>query len=101
LHANPMYERALRRAGSATAKHFLWSQIIQRLLLPRLHFLSKGPSIEVAESSTRALRAPSRPRLVKDVTVVPALVGWRPDRLEHLNTSDEDPARLPVALAER
>ena len=101
LHANPMYERALRRAGSATAKHFLWSQIIQRLLLPRLHFLSKGPSIEVAESPTRALRAPSRARLVKDVTVVPALIEWLPDRLEHLNTSDEDPARLPVALAER
>jgi len=47
------------------------------------------------------LRAPSLPRLVKDLNVAPALIGWLPDRLEHLNTSDEDPARLPVALAER
>jgi glycosyltransferase involved in cell wall biosynthesis len=63
LHANPVRERALRRAGSATAKHFLWSQIIQRLLLPRLHFLVEAPSIEPAESFKRVLRARSRPRL--------------------------------------
>jgi glycosyltransferase involved in cell wall biosynthesis len=101
LHANPLRERALRRAGSATAKHFLWSQIIQRLLLPRLHFLSEDPSIEAAESVKQALQARSRPRLVKEVNMPPELVGWLTDRLEHLDTPDEDPARLPVALAKR
>jgi len=99
LQANPVRERALRRAGSATAKHFLWSQIIQRLLLPRLHFLTEGPSIDAAESSHRELRVRSRPRLVEEVNVAPELVGWLTDRLEHLNTPDEDPARLPTALA--
>jgi glycosyltransferase involved in cell wall biosynthesis len=36
LQANPLHERALRRAGRATAKHYAWSQIIHRLLVPRL-----------------------------------------------------------------
>jgi len=75
LQANPVRERALRRAGSATAKHFLWSQIIQRLLLPRLHFLSEDPSIEAFEPPLREVRARSRPRLVKDEILAPALVG--------------------------
>ena len=37
LHANPARERALRRAGRATAEHYSWPYIVQRLLLPRLH----------------------------------------------------------------
>jgi glycosyltransferase involved in cell wall biosynthesis len=101
LHANPMRERALRRAGSATAKHFLWSQIIQRLLLPRLHFLAEGASIEAGDSSRRQPPARARPHLAKDVYMAPELVGWLTDRLEHLDTSPEDPARLPIALAKR
>jgi glycosyltransferase involved in cell wall biosynthesis len=100
LQANPVRERALRRAGSATAKHFLWSQIIQRLLLPRLHFLSEDPSIEAFGPPLREVRARSRPRLVKDENLIPALVGWQPDSLEHLNPSEDHPSRLPVALVE-
>jgi hypothetical protein len=99
LQANPVRERALRRAGSATAKHFLWSQIIQRLLLPRLQFLTEGPSIEAAKSPHRELRVRSRPRLVEEVNLAPELVGWLTDRLEASNTPTEDPARLPIALA--
>jgi len=101
LHANPVRERALRRAGSATAKHFLWSQIIQRLLLPRLHFLSEGFSIEAAELFKRALRARSRPRLAKNATAAPEFVGWLTDHLEHLNTIDADLDRSPMAPAKR
>jgi glycosyltransferase involved in cell wall biosynthesis len=36
MRANPPLERAIRRAGCATAKHYIWPQIIQRILLPRL-----------------------------------------------------------------
>jgi glycosyltransferase involved in cell wall biosynthesis len=37
LHANPTQERALRRAGQATARRYAWAHIVQRILLPRLH----------------------------------------------------------------
>jgi glycosyltransferase involved in cell wall biosynthesis len=101
LHANPMRERALRRAGSATAKHYLWSKIIQRLLLPRIQFLAEGTSIATAESPKRTLRARPRPRLPKDMSMAPELVEWLADRLEHRHTSQEDHARSPMALAKR
>jgi len=95
LHANPTRERALRRAGSATAKHFLWSQIIQRLLLPRLQFLSKGSSIEAAASGKRAPRALSHRHLANDTKVAPQLAAWLSDRLEHLYPEDQDLAQVP------
>jgi glycosyltransferase involved in cell wall biosynthesis len=37
LRLNPLMERALRRAGKVTAQHYAWSQIMDRILLPRLH----------------------------------------------------------------
>jgi glycosyltransferase involved in cell wall biosynthesis len=40
LHANPEQERAVRRAGRATAKRYAWPQIVQQILLPRLRLLS-------------------------------------------------------------
>jgi len=39
LRANPREERALRRAGRATARRYAWPQIVKRLLLPRLQLL--------------------------------------------------------------
>jgi glycosyltransferase involved in cell wall biosynthesis len=40
LRAHPVKERALRRAGRATAKQYRWSEIIQRVLMPRVSCLS-------------------------------------------------------------
>ncbi|HUI27818.1 MAG TPA: glycosyltransferase [Candidatus Kryptonia bacterium] len=40
LHENPARERALRRAGQLTARHFSWSDITRRTLLPRLSLLA-------------------------------------------------------------
>jgi glycosyltransferase involved in cell wall biosynthesis len=37
LRANPLKDRALRRAGRATAEQYSWAHIVRRLLLPRLH----------------------------------------------------------------
>jgi hypothetical protein len=36
LRLNPTVERALRRAGRATAQHYTWSKIMHRILLPQL-----------------------------------------------------------------
>jgi glycosyltransferase involved in cell wall biosynthesis len=40
LRANPTLERAIRRAGRATAKRYAWSHIMPQLLLPRLRLLA-------------------------------------------------------------
>ena len=40
LHANPAQERALRRAGQATARCYAWPHIVQRILLPRLRHVA-------------------------------------------------------------
>jgi glycosyltransferase involved in cell wall biosynthesis len=42
LRANPAQERALRRAGRATAERYAWPHIVQRLLLPRLHQVAEA-----------------------------------------------------------
>ncbi|MGH8064712.1 MAG: glycosyltransferase family 4 protein [Candidatus Entotheonellia bacterium] len=101
LHANPRREQALRRAGSATAKHYMWSEIIQHLLLPRIHFLAKGTSIAAAESPRQAPRARPRPRLPGDVSMAPQFVGWIADGLEQLYPPREDLARARKALVKR
>jgi hypothetical protein len=36
LHANAAEERAVRHRGRLTAKHYTWSEIIQRNFAPRL-----------------------------------------------------------------
>jgi glycosyltransferase involved in cell wall biosynthesis len=36
LRANPVKDRALRRAGRVTAEHYSWPHIVRRLLLPRI-----------------------------------------------------------------
>ena len=36
LRTHPVKERALRRAGRATARQYRWSEIIHRVLMPRV-----------------------------------------------------------------
>jgi glycosyltransferase involved in cell wall biosynthesis len=40
LRVNSALEHALRRAGRATAQHYTWSQIMHRILLPRLRLVT-------------------------------------------------------------
>jgi glycosyltransferase involved in cell wall biosynthesis len=49
LRAHPALERAMRRAGRATAKQYTWCQIMQRYLLPRLRLLRRGTPLGIAE----------------------------------------------------
>ena len=39
LKANPAEARAIRRQGRATARHYAWPEVLQRLFLPRLDLL--------------------------------------------------------------
>ena len=41
LRANPARDRALRRAGRATAEQYSWPHIVRRLLLPRLQLMTE------------------------------------------------------------
>ena len=41
LRADPGRDRALRRAGRATAEQFSWANIVKRLLLPRVHSVTE------------------------------------------------------------
>jgi glycosyltransferase involved in cell wall biosynthesis len=44
LRANPTQERALRRAGRATAQQYRWSQLIRRVLVPRVQCAAGLPA---------------------------------------------------------
>jgi glycosyltransferase involved in cell wall biosynthesis len=39
LRAHPAQERAIRRAGRATARQYRWAEIVQRVLVPRVQGL--------------------------------------------------------------
>jgi glycosyltransferase involved in cell wall biosynthesis len=57
LCANPAQERALRRAGRATAERYAWPHIVGQLLLPRLYHVAKtsrSPGGNRAENCIRA-----------------------------------------------
>src|SRR6266511_1570985 len=90
LHADPLRERGLRRAGSATAKQYMWSEIIQHLLLPRIHFLAKRAAVAAPEASPRGSQARPRPRFLQDESMPPQLAEWMADRLKRRRTSRED-----------
>jgi glycosyltransferase involved in cell wall biosynthesis len=73
LRLNAPMERALRRAGRVTARHYTWPQILRRILLPRLHLMPPSPTEEeqpylpgyVAETAQRRVpRHLARPTVV-------------------------------------
>ena len=58
LRLNPIMERALRRAGRVTAQHYTWSQIMHRILLPRLHLMACSPKGTKTVTRERGKREP-------------------------------------------
>lgn len=50
LHLHPAQERAIRRAGRVTARHYLWPQILSAILLPRLRLLTSCSADEAPPS---------------------------------------------------
>jgi len=59
LRRNPERERAIRRAGQITARHYAWREVVQGVLLPRLD-LQRAPE----EPRRLALVRPRAPRPV-------------------------------------
>jgi glycosyltransferase involved in cell wall biosynthesis len=99
LRSNPLRERDLRQAGSATARHYRWSEIIQHLLLPRIQFLAKRATLAVPAPALRSGRARSHPRPGQNGSMAPQLVEWMADRLKRRRTSREDPSRPHASAA--
>jgi glycosyltransferase involved in cell wall biosynthesis len=48
VQSHPDEGSALRRAGRATAKHYAWREVVERVLLPRLN-LGRGSREESAD----------------------------------------------------
>jgi hypothetical protein len=97
LRAHPVKERALRRAGRATARQYRWSEIVQRVLVPRVHCLT-APIVPLATTraaphleETEEMRVPiddGKTALASD------LLGAIAERLEALKAPYEDIAKL-------
>jgi hypothetical protein len=58
LRASALRDRAMRRAARFTAKVYAWSQIVERLLLPRVDFLTAPDSTAVARRARSAAETP-------------------------------------------
>jgi glycosyltransferase involved in cell wall biosynthesis len=101
LHASPLRERGLRRAGSATAKYYMWSEIIQHLLLPRINFLANRATIAAPKPPPRAPQARPRPRRPQGGIRTPQLVGWMANGLKRGYPSYQDYTPTHVALVKR
>jgi ribosome-associated translation inhibitor RaiA len=99
LRANPSDERALRRAGRTTAQHYRWSQIMHRLLWPRLG-LAAGSASETSPSHQEK-RGRMRLHIEgRNTNIPPHLLGWIAERLEDLNAPHDDIVHARVTLIE-
>jgi glycosyltransferase involved in cell wall biosynthesis len=98
LRANPPLERAIRRAGCATAKRYIWPQIIQRILLPRLSLFASqanfptGGQLEGAQPSIPGAR-PRRP-MAREV------LKWMAQGTSTRTLGQDEPGLAHVTLAQ-
>jgi glycosyltransferase involved in cell wall biosynthesis/ribosome-associated translation inhibitor RaiA len=99
LRLNTNLERALRRAGRATAQHYTWSQIMRRIFLPRLRLIGG-----ISDETTKAEHCQEQKGRMcvyiegQHTNISPQLMGWIAERLEDLNTPDEDILQARVIL---
>jgi ribosome-associated translation inhibitor RaiA len=102
LRTNPALERAIRRAGSMTAKQYTWAHIIQRILVPRLQLTMPVAEPMGMASSKPQEKTPMHVRIEgKQLQIPPQLLGWIAERLEDLNSSHEDIDQAHVTLRKR
>ncbi|HSF31842.1 MAG TPA: glycosyltransferase [Candidatus Tectomicrobia bacterium] len=97
LRANPVLERAIRRAGCATAKHYVWPHIIQRILLPRLSLFAPQTNVLTGEPAqgTHTYISSLRQRrpLARDV------LKWIRQGADTLTRGQDEPGQAYVTLA--
>jgi glycosyltransferase involved in cell wall biosynthesis/ribosome-associated translation inhibitor RaiA len=99
LRVNPSLERALRRAGRATAQHYTWAQIMRRTLLPRLGLIAGcSPEMATAQHSRGKERRMNLHIEGQHTSITPQLLGWIAERMEDLNTPHDDILQARVML---
>jgi ribosome-associated translation inhibitor RaiA len=94
LRADPTWEQALRRAGRTTAQQYRWSEILRRVLWPRLAALSRLPEPSDREETTH-MRLQSNS---SGGALAPHLLGEIAERLEALHTPQADIFEARVTL---
>jgi hypothetical protein len=88
----------LRRAGCVTAKQYMWAEIIQHLLLPRLHFLARGATGPAPGAFPQARKERRRAPVRRDDGGSPRLLEWMAGSRPRRHPSHEDRPRGQVAL---
>jgi len=101
LRLNPSLERALRRAARVTAQQYTWSQIMNRILLPRLRFIAGSSNATEAAQYSQEKKGRMRLRIEgQHINIPPHLLGWIAERLEDLDASHNDILQAHVTLSE-
>jgi glycosyltransferase involved in cell wall biosynthesis/ribosome-associated translation inhibitor RaiA len=99
LRGNPSLERALRRAGRATAEHYAWSLVMRRLLLPRLRFTPDSSDRSVTAEPCQGSKGRVRLHIEGHHTSIsPQLLGWIAERIDDLNLPHSDILQARVWL---
>lgn len=101
VRTTPSLDQALRRAGRATAQQYTWSQIMRRVLLPRLRLITGANNGTAMAEDHAGKKGRMRLRIEGHQTHIPPhLLGWIAERLEDLNAPQDDILRARVTLAE-
>jgi ribosome-associated translation inhibitor RaiA len=90
----------LRRAGRATAEHYTWSQVMRRILLPRLRFMADSYNGTATAQDSQGKKGRMRLHIEGQHTNIPPhLLGWIAERLEDLDAPHGDILQARVTLA--
>jgi ribosome-associated translation inhibitor RaiA len=99
LHGNPAAEQALRKAGRATAQHYIWSQVVRRNLLPRLRLIAGVPDLSTTAHNEPARKSRMRLHITGQQTKIPPhLMNWIAERLENLDGTHDGILQARVTL---
>ena len=100
LRVNPFADRALRRAGRATAQHYTWPQVVYRNLLPRLGLAGGAPHNGTPMSHDQGRKGQMHLHIAGHHTNIPPhLLGWIAERLEDLDAPQNDILQARVIVA--
>lgn len=100
LRIDPSVDRALRRAGRATAQQYTWSQVVHRNLLPRLRLIGGASHDGTPMSHDQGRRGRMHLHIAGHHTNIPPhLLGWIAERLEDLDAPHNDILEARVIVA--
>jgi glycosyltransferase involved in cell wall biosynthesis/ribosome-associated translation inhibitor RaiA len=100
LRVNPFVDRALRRAGRATAQQYTWSQVVHRNLLPRLRLIGGSSHDGTPMAHHQEKRGQMHLHIAGHHTNIPPhLLGWIAERLEDLDAPHNDILQARVIVS--